>query len=157
MGAAAWLAWDGSNWQRSAVARSGLEAGGAAVLATTALKYAINRARPADGLGNAHFSGQDRANSSMPSRHAAVVFGVLTPFAQHFDAPWLYGLGALTASARVAGQQHWASDVAAGGLIGFGLGSYFYGQRQAQPNEKASTQPTLIISPQLIGMQMAFR
>ena len=157
MGAAAWLAWDGSNWQRSAVARSGLEAGGAAVLASTALKYAINRARPADGLGNAHFSGQDRANSSMPSRHAAVVFGVLTPFAQHFDAPWLYGLGALTASARVAGQQHWASDVAAGGLIGFGLGSYFYGQRQAQPNEKASTQPTLIISPQLIGMQMAFR
>ena len=157
MGAAAWLAWDGSNWQRSAAARAGLEAGGSAVLAATALKYAINRARPNEGVGNAHFGGQDRANSSMPSRHAAVMFGVLTPFAQHYDAPWLYGLGALTAGARVAGHQHWASDVVAGSLIGFGLGGYFYGQRQTQPNEKTSTQPTLIISPQLLGVQMAFR
>jgi membrane-associated phospholipid phosphatase len=157
MGAAAWLAWDGSHWQRSAVARAGLEAGGSAVLAASALKYAINRARPSDGLGNAQFGGQGRANSSMPSRHTAVMFGVLTPFAQHFDAPWLYGLGALTAGARVAGQQHWASDAVAGSLIGYGLGSYFYGQRQAQPSANASTQPQLIISPQLVGVQMAFR
>ena len=157
MGAAAWLAWDGSDWQRSSVARAGLEAGASAVLAATALKYAVNRARPNESLGHAHFGGQDRANSSMPSRHAAVMFGVLTPFAQHFDAPWLYGLGALTAGARVAGQQHWASDALAGSLIGYGIGSYFYGQRQVQPSAHASSQPQLIVTPQLLAVHIAFR
>lgn len=120
-GAAAFAS-DDPRLRRTGVAS--LQAGGGAVLGTVGLKYVIGRARPDTGAGPGSFDpfrGGD-SNSSMPSGHTAAIWGAVTPFAKEYDAPWLYGVAALTNYARVADRKHWVSDTVAGSLIGYFLG-----------------------------------
>lgn len=63
---------------------------------------------------------------AFPSRHTAVAWALATPFASHYDAPWLYGVAALTNVGRIADREHWLSDTVAGSLLGYGLGRLFY-------------------------------
>ncbi|MEJ7804529.1 MAG: phosphatase PAP2 family protein, partial [Telluria sp.] len=104
-----------------------------ASLGVTAVgKYAIQRARPDENRGpwERVGEGQSRANSSFPSGHSAMAFAAVTPFAQEYDAPWLYGVAAVSAMGRVAGRKHWVSDTVAGGLIGYATGTLLWkGQR----------------------------
>jgi membrane-associated phospholipid phosphatase len=125
-GAAALWAYDSNDWQRSNAALASLEAGGTAVLMATGIKYLTGRARPSDGLGASNFGSVPRGNSSFLSRHMALSTALATPLALHYDAPVFYALPALTALARLGTRQHWASDVAAGGAIGYALGNLFY-------------------------------
>jgi membrane-associated phospholipid phosphatase len=126
LGAAALWAYDGQDWQRSQVALASLEASGAAIVMATGLKYLTARARPSEGLGASSFGNVPRGSSSFLSRHVALASAMVTPLAIHYDAPLLYALPALTALARVGTRKHWASDVAAGGALGFALGNLFY-------------------------------
>ena len=57
-----------------------------------------------------------------------------TPFALEYDAPWLYGIAALTNLARVGSREHWVSDTVAGSLLGYGLGRIFW--ESSQPHGK---------------------
>lgn len=100
--------------------------------ATTALKYAVNRARPSEELGSLKHSGDKRGNSSFPSGHSTAVFAAITPFAQEYNAPWLYGVAGFASAGRVAGREHWVSDAVAGGVIGYAVGSWLW---QAQRND----------------------
>ena len=97
---------------------------GAAAL-SVGVKHVVNRARPRDGLGQWSRS-PDRSDASFPSNHATVAFAAVTPFAQEYDAPWLYGVAAAGSLGRTAGRQHWVSDVVAGGVLGYVVGSWLW-------------------------------
>jgi hypothetical protein len=108
-------------------------AGAAAV--SIATKRLVGRARPSEGQGQ-WSKATDRSNASFPSNHSTVAFAAVTPFAQEYDAPWLYGLAAASSMGRVAGRQHWVSDVVAGGVLGYAMGSWLW---QAQRNNSGSS------------------
>lgn len=100
-----------------------------------ATKRLVGRARPDEELGAFSRSGK-RSDASFPSNHAAVAFAAVTPFAQEYDAPWLYGVAAVGSMGRVADRKHWISDVVAGGVVGYAIGSWLW---QAQRDDSKSS------------------
>ena len=100
-------------------------------------KYIVSRARPLEERGAFEQvgAGESRSNSSFPSGHSAVAFAAVTPFAQEYDAPWLYGVAALSSMGRVASRDHWVSDTVAGGIVGYAIGSWLW---QAQRDDSRS-------------------
>lgn len=109
--------------------QSALVAGAGSML----VKQAVGRSRPnqATSQWDSVPSGASRQDSSFPSNHAAVTFAAITPFASEYDAPWLYGVAAAAALGRTAGREHWLSDTAAGGLLGYAVGQWLWtAQRQ---------------------------
>jgi membrane-associated phospholipid phosphatase len=100
-------------------------------------KYIVGRARPDEERGpwSRVGDGQRRSDASFPSGHSTVAFAAVTPFAQEYDAPWLYGVAALSSMGRVADRKHWVSDTVAGGILGYAVGSWLW---QAQRDEKKS-------------------
>ena len=120
---AAWLARRGS--ADGDVALASVEAGLTSVVLAETIKLGVDRSRPREGRGAADFGREKRSDSSFPSVHAALAWSVLTPIAQRYDAPWLYGVAALTNAARVAGRNHWLSDTVAGSVLGYVVGDWF--------------------------------
>ena len=120
---AAWLARRGS--ADGDVALASLEAGLTSVALAESIKLAVDRSRPREGRGAADFGHEKRSDSSFPSVHSALAWSVLTPIAQRYDAPWLYGVAALTNVGRVAGRNHWLSDTVAGSVLGYVVGDWF--------------------------------
>ena len=102
-----------------------LKAGALALGVNTVTRYAVGRARPTEGLGATQFDGfkSGSFSSSFPSNHTALAFALVTPFAQQYDMPWLYGAAAITGMGRLPGRKHWVSDVVAGGVVGYAIGS----------------------------------
>lgn len=88
-------------------------------------KHAVSRARPNEELGPYRHT-TDRKDASFPSNHSAVAFAAITPFAKEYDAPWLYGLAAVSSMGRVASRQHWVSDVVGGSVVGYAIGSWLW-------------------------------
>jgi membrane-associated phospholipid phosphatase len=97
---------------------------GAAAL-SIGTKRIVSRARPSEELGPWKRTA-DKSNASFPSNHSIVAFAAVTPFAQEYDAPWLYGLAALSSMGRVADRQHWMSDVVGGGVFGYAVGTWLW-------------------------------
>lgn len=126
LGTSALWAYDSSDYVRSHVALASLESSVASVLAASGLKYLTARARPISNLNSTNFNIKKRSNSSFPSRHMAMATALVTPYALHYDAPIIYTLPLLTAIGRIGTRQHWFSDVALGGAIGYSLGHIFY-------------------------------
>ncbi|MBX9296505.1 YjbH domain-containing protein [Chromobacterium vaccinii] len=130
-----------------------LESSIAAVAGNSMLKLAVNRARPGSGgdsTWRSQDTGQSRLQSSFTSNHSAVLFASVTPFAKEYDQPWLYGVAALGAAGRMASRDHWLSDVTAGGLLGYAMGSWLW---QAQRND-SRYRSSLIATPKQLGMQI---
>jgi membrane-associated phospholipid phosphatase len=124
----------------------------AGALGVTAVgKYAVGRARPDENRGPWTQVGEDRSrsNSSFPSGHTAVAFAALTPFAKEYDAPWLYGLAAVSGMGRTANRQHWTSDVVAGGLAGYAMASWLW---QGQHDQAARSKLTVMPAPKAISV-----
>lgn len=109
-----------------------LKAAGFTLAGNSVLRFAVGRARPEQELGNAHFNSfsGDALQSGFPSNHVGAAFALLTPFAQRYDMPWLYGLAAVTAVGRVQQREHWFSDTVAGGIMGYAVGSLLYDQQR---------------------------
>jgi membrane-associated phospholipid phosphatase len=151
LGGAGLLALDGSNPVRQRTSFAAGEAGAAAFVAASGLKYAFGRSRPASGEGNHSFHGftsEDRHNS-FPSRHAAVAWAVATPFASEYGSYWPYAAAAVTTLGRAASREHWLSDSVGGSLLGYGLGRVFW--RSAQERHKDA--PRLMLSTQGVVFQ----
>ncbi|MFZ3018537.1 MAG: YjbH domain-containing protein [Gallionella sp.] len=112
----------------STTAYSSLAAGGIGLAGTMVLKYAIGRDRPSVGNGpsNFAFANKKNGNASMPSGHTTIMWAAITPYAKAYDAPWLYGVAAVTNLARIGGRNHWLSDTVAGGLLGYAIGDFMY-------------------------------
>lgn len=126
------FAFDESRPRLSDAGVAALEASALAVVGAEVLKRSVGRARPDANLGRGEFepfSKEDRFHS-FPSRHAAVMWAAVTPYAREFDMPWLYGLAALTNAARAGSREHWVSDTVAGSLLGYWLGSVAWEARR---------------------------
>ncbi len=120
-----------------------LQASATGLFVNLGVKYAVGRARPLDDSGPADFEPFKRGNASFPSNHATVAWAAVTPLAKEYDAPWLYGLAALTNVGRIASREHWLSDTVASSLLGIGLGEFFWNQRR-KPDDKG---PKLGVGP----------
>lgn len=81
---------------------------------TPLLKRAIDRERPNGGP------------DSFPSNHATQAFAVASVVAAHYDSAWIdglaYGVATLVGASRIYHDDHWLSDVVAGGIIGTATG-----------------------------------
>ena len=148
---ATWLARRGSS--DGDIALASVEAGLTSVALAEALRTAIDRSRPREERGATDFGHERRSTSSFPSVHTALAWSVLTPVAQHYDAPWLYGVAALTNAGRIAGRNHWLSDTVAGAVLGYAVGDWF-GHR-VESND--TTTRSVMVMPRGIAMSMTFR
>lgn len=112
----------------STTAYSSLAAGGIGLVSTLGMKYVIGRDRPLVGTGptSFNFMNANNGNASMPSGHTTIMWAAITPYAKEYDAPWLYGLAAVTNLARIGGRNHWFSDTVAGSLFGYAIGDFVY-------------------------------
>jgi membrane-associated phospholipid phosphatase len=116
----------------------GLEAEGLAVVTATALKVVLGRTRPAAQQGATHLQPFAGLGGSFPSGHAAASFAVATVFAERYPGPvaWTaYTLAAAVSFGRLYANQHWTSDVAAGALIGWGIGRFLSQRHRENPND----------------------
>jgi membrane-associated phospholipid phosphatase len=83
------------------------------------LKYTLRRERPFQGDGSGPFF---QGGTSFPSEHAAAAWAIAGVIAHEYPGPLskllAYSAAAAISYARVAGRQHFSSDVFVGGLIG---------------------------------------
>lgn len=117
-------------------------------------KYIVGRARPSEERGPWSLVGPgvSRSEASFPSGHSAVAFAAVTPFAQEYNAPWLYAVAAVGASGRIAGRQHWVSDVVAGGAIGYTMGNWLW---ESQRNNSSTSRWS--IAPGIKALAVSWR
>jgi membrane-associated phospholipid phosphatase len=125
-----------------------LEAGATGLLVNAALKYAVGRARPEDGLGTTDFEPFKRPDASFPSNHTTVMWATVTPFAKEYDAPWLYGIAALVNAGRIASREHWLSDTVASSLLGYALGDFFWQERRS-----SGKGPKVLVGPSSVSLK----
>jgi hypothetical protein len=109
---------------------TGILAGEAAInsyAVDTAFKYAFGRQRPYQGQGQGDFF---QHGLSFPSDHSAVAWSIASVIAHEYPGPLtqvaVYGLAAAVSASRVAGQQHFPSDVIVGAAIGWLIGREVY-------------------------------
>lgn len=95
-------------------------------LFTQAIKFAGHRHRPDSSDASDTWDGPGFSNSnlSFPSGHAQAAFSIATVIASEYDdnkiiPPLAYCLATLTAMSRVNDNDHWASDVLFGSVIGY--------------------------------------
>lgn len=153
LGGAALAALDTSDPVRSRTGFTAVEAGGAAILAATGLKYAVGRARPGIAADNKSFKpfSSTTGYDAFPSRHVITAWAVITPFAEEYHAPWLYGIAAITNLARIGSREHWLSDTLGASLLGWGIGKLFY-ESSRQP--VTGNMPRVMLSPS--GVQLGW-
>lgn len=146
---------DGSDPRRSRTGYAATEAGGVAFLAVTGLKYVAGRARPTAGLGSKDFTPFkiDNNHDSFPSGHTILAWAVTTPFAEEYNAPWLYAAPLVTNLARVGSRNHWVSDTVVGSLLGYGIGRYFW----ESSRKPAKGEPRVMLQPSGVSLAWEFK
>jgi membrane-associated phospholipid phosphatase len=97
------------------------------------LKVAARRNRPNAPKQPGDFF---KGGASFPSGHATASFAMASVVAHEYRnrkfVPFVaYGLAALVSAARIGAQQHYASDVVAGGAIGYFIGRYVVNTHEA--------------------------
>jgi len=132
--------------------------GGAIVLG---LKLILGRHRPLTGNGPLDFDffsfKTTNSTHSFPSGHSISAFSVASVIAGQSDSIIVgavsYGLASLVAISRINNNQHWASDVVVGSLLG-----YFIGKEVLALNRPSTTNaPTLSFAPGPGGFSLSLR
>ena len=119
------------------------------------IREAVGRASPNQNKGATHFrpfSGDD----SFPSGHAAVSFATAAVFADRFAQPVggvAYGLATAVAVARIYSDKHFASDVVAGGLLGWVIGKAL-SARHSYVDSDIEIRPLAIGNGQALGLMV---
>lgn len=88
-------------------------------------KFAVGRERPNEGRGTSSFNPFHEFDRSFPSSHAARAFVVASVFADRYEQPIpliAYGTAAFISVSRVYLNEHFATDVVAGAVLGFVIG-----------------------------------
>jgi membrane-associated phospholipid phosphatase len=104
------------------------EAGLNSLTLSEVFKYAFSRDRPNQGDGTGHFFRS--GGSSFYSAHATIAFTFASVVSSEYPS-WYTSIGSYSAAtaislARVAGKQHFPSDVFVGGVMGYLIGKQVY-------------------------------
>lgn len=114
----------------------------------------IGRDRPFLEEGAYHFR-PFTSNSSLPSGHTTTAFALLTPWALYYPHVVTYSLLAVgaggTALARISKDKHWATDVLAGGTLGF-LIAYWLTKHHQDKAASVTVTPTVGVS--MLGVRL---
>ncbi len=99
------------------------------------LKTAAGRSRPNARNENAEFF---TSGASFPSGHAIASWSLASVIAHEYGhRKWVpfvaYGLASVVSASRFAAQQHYASDIVAGGAMGWFIGTYVYKTHEGKP------------------------
>jgi membrane-associated phospholipid phosphatase len=105
-------------------------------LSALLLRYITGRERPPytdDHLAFKWFGTTERFQA-FPSGHAVVGCALSTVLAERIDTWWsrvfFYGIAGLSSYVRILNNQHWASDVFIGSILGFGAGYYMLNREE---------------------------
>src|SRR5438270_6582552 len=95
------------------------------------LKAVTQRARPTDGnFKGDFFNSSSISNSSFPSLHAMLAWSAASVLAHEYPGPLTqiasYGVATVVSAARVAGRDHFPSDVVVGSAMGWLIGWQAY-------------------------------
>lgn len=101
------------------------------LIVTEVLKVVTQRARPTEGNQQGDFFNSDKIyNSSFPSTHAMMVWSAATVLTHEYPGTltkiFAYGLASTVSAARIAGRDHFPSDVLVGSLGGWLIGRQVY-------------------------------
>jgi membrane-associated phospholipid phosphatase len=130
----------------------GLEAELFAVAATLALKEITGRARPDEQKGTTHFR-PFSGGGSFASNHAAASFAVASVLADRYEYGWLaYAPAAAVAVSRMYSREHFLSDVVAGSLIGWGMGTFL--SRRHRLESDWHMQPAMTLDGSGMGLTL---
>jgi hypothetical protein len=143
----------------TSTAEDGLEAGViAAGLLTPVLKEMVGRERPSYGAGHASFS-PFSGRASFPSGDATLAFSVASVVAAHASSVWLKGtawvIAGLVGWERIHLDQHWASDVVAGALIGSAVGGWVVHRHEPGPATHLGWVVEPAVGPGEVGLAVA--
>ena len=123
------------------------------------LKYSFGRVRPEDHPGQYRFAPFSGA-TSFPSGHTTTAFATLTPWVLYYPHPVTYTLyGAAvggTAVSRIARDKHWATDVLAGGTLGFMTAYYLSRRHQDEAGRRLSVTPVVSYDAVSLSLRVRF-
>ena len=99
-----------------------------ALVVSEVLKVATGRQRPLEGDGGGHFF---HGSDSFPSGHAIESFALASVIAHRYRNKKAvviiaYGLATLVSASRFSGRKHFASDIVAGGVMGWFIGRHVF-------------------------------
>jgi len=119
-------------------------------LLTTFIKYSTDRARPSatgatPSSGAFWPNGHSFSADSFPSGHTANAFAVAHVIADEYPG-WkvklaVYSLAAATGFERVAGREHFPSDVLVGGALGYLVGGYVFNHHSTRSKTHVAFAP----------------
>lgn len=96
----------------------------------TVVKLVTQRARPYQDIRGRFWNAPSWTNASFPSNHALLTWAAASVISQEYPNPlarWgMYGLAVAVSGARIAGEQHFPSDVVVGAAAGFLIGRLVY-------------------------------
>ena len=105
-----------------------LQAGIAAGVIATGVKFLTGRERPNSATGTGQLSPFKTGDTSFPSGHTALAFGMASALAGEIPGAWddvgFYGLATATGLSRINDNRHWFSDVVAGAAVGILAGRW---------------------------------
>lgn len=106
----------------------GFEALTDSLIVVSILKEVARRERPEEGRGNGRFF---VGGTSFPSGHAIMSWSLASVVAHEYHGTVAvpivaYGLASLVSVSRFSGRKHFASDILAGGAMGWFIGRYVY-------------------------------
>jgi membrane-associated phospholipid phosphatase len=119
-----------------------------ALIVSEIFKVATGRQRPLEGNGGGHFF---HGSDSFPSGHTIESFALASVVAhQYQDNKAIvflsYGLATLVGASRFSARQHFASDIVAGGVMGWFIGRHVF--ERSQENRRSVAKA--LLSPQVI-------
>jgi membrane-associated phospholipid phosphatase len=119
-----------------------------ALIVSEVLKTATGRQRPLEGDGGGHFF---HGGDGFPSGHTIESFALASVIAHQYHdnkvvVVLAYGLASLVGASRFGARQHSASDIVAGGAMGWFIGRHVTERRGADghPKAKAWLMPQLV-------------
>ncbi len=94
------------------------------------MQLIAGRERPDQGAGHGRFFHDHATNTSFPSGHSMFTWTMAAVIAHEYPRTWVkilaYATAASVSVARYTGREHFVSDVAVGGFIGYLIGRHIF-------------------------------